>query len=87
MVQPVSNKMARFVETDVSTRILRLSTGINEAIATAANEPSLGMFRLQEHVLNSVPKLVNERQTMEEICEKVKGLILIWSMTWKLYKV
>lgn len=74
MVQPVSNTMARFVETDVSTRILRVSTGINEAIATAANEPSLGMFRLQEHVLNSVPKLVNERQTMEEICERVKGV-------------
>ena len=74
MVQPVSNTMARFVETDVSTRIFRVSTGINEAISTAANEPSLGMYRLQEHVLSSVPKLVNERQTMEDICERVKGV-------------
>ena len=65
--------MARFVETDLSTRVYRVSCGINEAITTAANEPSLGLYRIQEHTVHAVPKLVEDKQSLEEICERTRG--------------
>ena len=67
--------MARFVETDVSTRVYRLSSGINEAITLAANEPSLGLFRVQEHAVQTIPKLVEENKVLEETCQTVQGKI------------
>ena len=65
--------MTRFVETDLSTRVYRVSFGINEAITTVANEPSVGLYRLQEHVLGVVPKLLEDRHSLEVVCERVKG--------------
>ena len=66
-------KMTRFVETDLQTRIYRVTSGINESITVAANEPSVGLFRLQEHVVGTVPKLVSERLTMDDIAQRVQG--------------
>ena len=51
-----------------------MSTGINESLMTAANEPSLGLYRLQEHVIGTVPKLVRERQSVESVKERLKGV-------------
>ena len=65
--------MARFLEPDVGTRAYRLATGVNEAIMTAANEPSLGLYRLQEHCISNIPKLLKDRQSIEEISSRVKG--------------
>jgi hypothetical protein len=73
MVHPVSNTMSRFIETDLSTRVYRFTCGVNESIATAANEPSMGLYRLQEHVINSVPKLVREKQSIDELQDRLKG--------------
>ena len=66
--------MARFLETDIGTRAYRLATGINEAIMTGANEPSLGLYRLQEHCISNVPKLIKERQAIEEVSTRAKGI-------------
>lgn len=75
MVQPFTGKqMTRFIETDVSTRIFRLCSGVNESIMTAANEPSLGLYRVQEHAVNTIPKLIKERHELDELNEKVKGV-------------
>lgn len=63
------------METDISTRVYRLSSGINEAITLAANEPSLGLFRIQEHAVHTIPKLVEEKKTLEETCQTVQGKI------------
>lgn len=65
--------MARFLEPDIGTRAYRLATGVNEAVMTAANEPSLGLYRLQEHCISNIPKLLKERQSIEEISTRVKG--------------
>lgn len=65
--------MARFVETDLSTRVYRITCGLNESLFLAANEPSVGLFRLQEHVVNKVPKQVAESQTLDELSQRVQG--------------
>lgn len=66
--------MARFVETDLSTRVARICSGMNEVVTIAANEPSLGLFRLQEHVINTVPKQVSERIEIDEISQRLNGI-------------
>lgn len=65
--------MARFVETDLSTRVYRITCGINESIVLAANEPSVGLYRLQEYVVAKVPKQVAERQALDELSKRVQG--------------
>ncbi len=65
--------MARFVETDLSTRVFRLTGGINESIATIANEPSVGLYRIQENVIGMVPRLAEDKETIEGLCQRVQG--------------
>ena len=66
-------KMARFVETDLSTRVFRVTSGINECITTTANEPSVGLYRIQENVIGMVPRLVEDKQSMDSLCQRVQG--------------
>lgn len=66
-------KMTRFVETDLSTRIFRVTVGLNESLTTIANEPSVGLYRIQENVQGNVPRLVEERQALDTLCQKVNG--------------
>lgn len=65
--------MARLLETDLATRAYRVTSGFNEALYQAANEPSLGMYRIQEHVSLTVPKVVEQRQNLQETCQQVEG--------------
>ncbi len=65
--------MAKLLETDIATRTYRVANGINQALCQAANEPSLGMYRLQEHVSLTVPKVVEQRLALHEVCQQVEG--------------
>ena len=65
--------MELFVDTDPGTRLFRVTTGFNEAVYLAANEPSIGLYRLQEHVTVTVPRLVEDRLSIEEMSSKVRG--------------
>ncbi len=38
-----------------------VSIGISESLHILANEPSLGLYRLQEHVHRSVPEIVEKK--------------------------
>lgn len=65
--------MARFVETDLSTRIYRVTVGLNESLTTIANEPSVGLYRIQENVIGNIPRIVEEEQALSTLCQKVNG--------------
>lgn len=54
-------------QTDVSTLAYRTTSGLNECLFLAANEPSLGLYRIQEHVQNFVPKVVEQRQNLQQV--------------------
>ena len=64
--------MANFLEPDISTRLLRVTTAFNDVLYSCANEPSLGMYRIQEHVGVTVPKLVEQRRQLKETCQRVE---------------
>ena len=49
---------------DLAIQVSRISRHINSFIANVANEPSLGMYRINEHVHNTVPKI---RETTKKL--------------------
>ena len=62
--------MSKLVETfqaDLPTRVFRVTNAFNEAVYLAANEPSLGMYRLQEHIQANVPKVVQQKQSLQRV--------------------
>ena len=70
------SKVVESFRTDLPTRIFRVTNGFNEAIYLAANEPSLGMYRLQEHIQTNVPKLVMQKQALQGVSGFIIGHFL-----------
>ena len=65
--------MAKLLEPDLTTRMLRITTAFNDVLYSSANEPSLGMYRIQEHVNVTVPRLVEQQRQLTENCQRVEG--------------
>ena len=65
--------MAKLLGTELSTRMYRITSAFNDALYSATNEPSLGMYRIQEHVSVTVPRLVEQQQYLRENCQRVEG--------------
>ena len=66
-------KMVQFNEGDVQTSIRKIVNSINATIYSLANEPSLGMYRIQEHILVAVPRVVGQKQALEIVIKQVEG--------------
>lgn len=71
MITP--NKITRFEEVEAKAKVTKICSKLNEAIYVGANEPSLGMYRLQEHVRFSVPKLTRCQRELQNIQSKIEG--------------
>ena len=71
MITP--NKITRFEEIEAKAKTTKICNKVNEAIYIAANEPSLGMYRVQEHVRFSIPKLARCQREFQNIQSKVEG--------------
>ena len=53
----------------------RCCDGINKTLHILANEPSLGLYRVQEHVRKTMPKLSNCVDRMETSDQQLHGLV------------
>ena len=71
MITP--NRITRFEEIEAKAKTAKICSKLNEGIYIAANEPSLGMYRLQEHVRFSIPKLARCQREFQNIQSKVEG--------------
>ena len=69
----MAGKLMGSLQTDLSTRVYRITSGFNEGLYLVANEPSLGMYRLQEHIQANVPKIVEQRQILQQVSWLVHG--------------
>jgi hypothetical protein len=47
---------------------------LSECLHLAANEPSLGLYRLQEHIRHAVPDSVERKRQLMNIQQRVQGL-------------
>ena len=58
---------------NLATRTYRVVSGFNEALYLVANEPSLGMYRIQEHVAVNIPRVVEQKQMLKDTCQQMEG--------------
>ena len=73
LVMNTPNKITRFEEIEAKAKTAKICSKLNESIYIAANEPSLGMYRVQEHVRFSIPKLARCQREFQNIKSKVEG--------------
>ena len=59
---------------DLKTKSKRCCETINKSFHLIANEPSLGLYRLQQHVHKLVPMLDNCEALIATESERIKGL-------------
>ena len=70
------SKIVESFQADLPTRIFRVTNGFNESVYLAANEPSLGMYRLQEHIQTNVPKVVSQKQNLEKVRYVINSMLI-----------
>ena len=59
-------------ETDFKVR--RIIANVNETAQIAVNEPTMGLYRIQEHVHRTLPQLVKRKTELKENLQKINGL-------------
>ncbi|XP_069123439.1 BLOC-1-related complex subunit 8 homolog [Argopecten irradians] len=51
----------------------KVAEKISEGMNIIANEPSLAFFRIQEHIRKSLPQLVEQKNEVQDLQQKVQG--------------
>ncbi|XP_071845309.1 BLOC-1-related complex subunit 8-like isoform X2 [Apostichopus japonicus] len=58
---------------ELHTKVKRVTDKFSECIHIVANEPSLGLFRIQEHVRKTLPQLAHTKVELAQLQQKVQG--------------
>ncbi|XP_059846932.1 BLOC-1-related complex subunit 8 isoform X2 [Hemitrygon akajei] len=62
-------------ESELQLRVRRVTDKFTESMYFLANEPSVALYRLQEHVRRSLPELVQHKTDMQSVEEQCQGAI------------
>ena len=62
-------------ETDFKVR--RIIANVNETAHIAVNEPTMGLFRIQEHVHRTLPQLVQRKNELKDNLQKINGRVFL----------
>ncbi|XP_037530739.1 BLOC-1-related complex subunit 8 [Nematolebias whitei] len=60
---------------EMQLKVRRVSDKFTESMYVLANEPSVALYRLQEHVRRSLPELVQHKTNMQSWEEQSQGAI------------
>ncbi|XP_015254917.1 PREDICTED: protein MEF2BNB isoform X2 [Cyprinodon variegatus] len=60
---------------EMQIKVRRVSDKFTESMNVLANEPSVALYRLQEHVRRSLPELVQHKTDMQSWEEQSQGAI------------
>ncbi|XP_005999488.1 BLOC-1-related complex subunit 8 isoform X2 [Latimeria chalumnae] len=60
---------------EMQIKVKRVTDKFTESMYVLANEPSLALYRLQEHVRRSLPELVQHKTDMQSWEEQSQGAI------------
>eukprot|EP00118_Oscarella_pearsei_P022542 m.261773 g.261773 ORF g.261773 m.261773 type:complete len:210 (+) comp40449_c1_seq4:32-661(+) len=63
------------IDQKTEKKVKQVSDKVSECLQIVANEPSLGLFRLQEHVRRSILTLVTLKKDVNHVKQKVQGLV------------
>ena len=56
-----------------SAEATRACAGVTDCLHTLANEPSLGLYYVMEHIQRSVPALVADKTALQQAAESLRG--------------
>uniref|UniRef100_UPI00358FE530 BLOC-1-related complex subunit 8 n=1 Tax=Myxine glutinosa TaxID=7769 RepID=UPI00358FE530 len=62
-------------EQDMQNKVKKVSDKLTDSVFLLANEPSVALFRLQEHVRKSLPEMVQHKANMQELERQSQGMI------------
>ena len=51
----------------------RIVASVNETFHIGVNEPTTGLYRIQEHVHRTLPQLVRRKNELKENLERING--------------
>ena len=63
----------RHLDPETDYKVRSITSQVSESIKLGANEPSLGFFRIQEHVHRTMPQLVKRKQELKANAQKIEG--------------
>lgn len=58
---------------ELETKVRKVTDKFSECIHIVANEPSLGLFRIQEHVRKTLPQMAHTKVELGQLQQKVQG--------------
>ncbi|XP_062507729.1 BLOC-1-related complex subunit 8 homolog [Corticium candelabrum] len=62
------------IDNEAERKVKKVTDKLSECLHLAANEPSLGLYRLQEHVRRAVPDSVERKRQLKNIQQRAQGL-------------
>eukprot|EP00039_Didymoeca_costata_P006329 m.89364 g.89364 ORF g.89364 m.89364 type:complete len:222 (-) comp13214_c2_seq1:1526-2191(-) len=70
-----TGKGVAFETTDreIRQRMKEVTNGVTHSLHQFANEPSLGLFRVQEHIQRSVPEITERKRMLQGVTRKIQG--------------
>jgi len=60
---------------ELEVKSKRCCDGINKTLHIIANEPSLGLYRIQQHVRKTMPKITNCSHSINASQKELNGLV------------
>lgn len=69
----IASATASAILTDSELKARRFTSGLNDSLYELANEPSIGFFRIQEHVRKSIPVMIEKVAEVDQFTQKIKG--------------
>ncbi|CAF0880678.1 unnamed protein product [Rotaria sp. Silwood1] len=75
LIESRLNSSPNRLDPDIETKVRSSTRAINETIQSNANEPSLAFYRIQEHVRKSLPTMIQKRIELENLHDRMNGLI------------
>jgi len=64
----------RHLDPETDFKVRRIVANVNEVSHSAVNEPSMGLYRIQEHVHRTLPQLVKRKNELKENLEHINGI-------------
>jgi len=65
----------RHLDPETDFKVRRIIAQVNETAHIAVNEPSMGLFRIQEHVHRTLPQLVQRKTELKENLQKINDTL------------
>ena len=64
----------RLLDPETHYKVRRITSKVNDSLQMLANEPSLGLYRIQEHVHRTTPALVERKKELDANRKKIEGV-------------